>query len=70
MTHPRPHLVHAILFAFTLFPACRSVGTAPVCPATLVSSERALEADTRLLSPAQWFSLLVRGIDRSTMQSR
>jgi hypothetical protein len=38
-----------------------------VCPATLVSSERALEADTRVLPPAQWLSLLVRGVDRTTM---
>ncbi|HEY0133758.1 MAG TPA: hypothetical protein VGB85_06745 [Nannocystis sp.] len=39
----------------------------PVCPATLVGSDRALEADTRMLPPAQWLSLLVRGVDRSTM---
>jgi len=47
--------------------ACRSDGTSPVCPSTLVSSERALEADTRLLLPEQWLSLLVRGVDRTTM---
>lgn len=64
MTPPRPLLT---LVLAAIVPACRSVGTLPVCPATLVSSERALEADTRVLPPAQWLSLLVRGVDRTTM---
>ena len=66
MTYPRP-LLAISLVSLSLVAACRSVGTLPVCPATLVSSERALEADTRVLPPAQWLSLLVRGVDRTTM---
>ncbi len=46
---------------------CRPGGSMPVCPATLVSSERASEADTRMLPPALWLSLLVRSFDRTTL---
>ena len=69
MTHTRSLLVSPSLAALLLaaLPACRTAGTMPVCPATLVGSDRALEADTRMLPPAQWLSLLVRGVDRSTM---
>lgn len=66
MTRPQPLLAISFM-SLSLVAACRSVGTLPVCPATLVSSERALEADTRVLPPAQWLSLLVRGVDRTTM---
>ncbi len=53
------------IVALLVLAACRHNGSMPVCPATLVSSERASEADTRMLPPALWLSLLVRGFDRA-----
>ncbi len=58
--------VRSLSLVTLLVLGCRQSGSMPVCPATLVSSDRASETDTRMLPPALWLSLLVRGFDRTT----
>lgn len=63
MNHPLLRLATTLI----VLGACRPPATdLPACTG-LVSSERAVESDTRMLPPAAWFSLLVRDIRRPTL---